>query len=155
LGDKAMMRSTDQGEVVFLFLLFYLYLKYYIMKKIFLSFIGLSFFFIAITLLSCKKDNSDPKSTSTLSNSQILASHSWTSVKTFNNNVDVTSCCSPLTYIFHSNNTYTASSSSGSSSGTWQTNGNVLSLDGNDWTIIELTSSSLKISRGTVTIYMN
>jgi hypothetical protein len=79
--------------------------------------------------------------------------HSWTSVKVYNFGVDVTSTISALTYVFKINNIYTASSNTGSSDGSWSTSGNTLTLDGGGWTIIELTSTSLKISQGDIIIH--
>ena len=112
--------------------------------------------FIAIQI-SCSDDDDSSAATNNnnkLSKNQILQSKNWTSVKVFNSGIDVTNQAEKVTYNFRANNNYTVSSTTGSSDGTWSLGSNILKLDGNDWMVIELTSSSLKIDdQAVVKIY--
>ena len=117
------------------------------MKSISKVLIGLV---LTFSFFSCEKDDDENNNTNNskspaLSGSELLISKNWTSVKIFNSGMDVTSQVPSITYDFKTSNTYTSSSSSGSSNGSWSLNGSTLKLDGSDWTVLELNSNSLKI----------
>lgn len=101
------------------------------------------------SLYSCEKDDEGDadtnQQTEAVSGSKLLISKDWKSVKIFNSRVDVTSQVSGITCDFKSTDSYTSTSSSGSSNGSWSLNGNTLTIDGNNWNVLELNSSSLKI----------
>lgn len=102
---------------------------------------------ISASLSSCKKETEEPESEKVivLTGAQKLQSKMWRSYKVFSGGFEVPATVSSVSYIFLPNGTYQSISLLGSQDGIWQLNNDVLTLDGIDWDILELTKTSLKI----------
>ncbi len=102
--------------------------------------------YVSFTCLRKDDDkNSGSNPAASGSDNQLLMSKTWTSTQIFNSGMDLTSQVSPISYDFNSGNTYISSSSTGTTTGTWFLNGSILTLDGNNWSVLELNANALKI----------